>query len=401
MIMQTCVETSLEKLLRTVAAQGYEGYDPYDAMSSPLLARVARSWPSGNRLWIQALRLSPVNLRRALRIQPALDAKALGLLARAYWFLWDHSGETVFRERGIECLRLLENIAVSGFAGACWAHPFAFVSSRGFLPPNFPTLVSSFYAAQAFLDGYERYGEQRWLDIARSTCDFVLTDLPRIGGSERFCFSYYPGVKLAVHNANLLAAVLLRRVARLTGEDSLIEPAQAALRYTLNDQQPDGSWLYDGPESPSRSRTFVDGFHTGFVLESLWSISQDTGIDLSAPVERGLRFYMSKLISGNGRPLRMLGRAWPLDLRDCAQAIITLMRLREIEPQAAASGQQVTQWTINNMQAAQGYFYYLRCGRWPVPIIYIRFQAWMLVALATYLRIHDSTRRSVARPSDV
>lgn len=374
------------RLYQWIEENGLTGYDPYDVLASPFLFGIERRAPFLSRLAIQAMRLSPVNLRSLFGVDPTLDAKALGLLCRAWFLLASDSGNVDYGQRAAVCLDVLESLAVPGFAGNCWAHPFPYRSSRSILPANFPTVVSTVYAAQAFLDGYERTGEERWLKTARSACDFILNDLPRIGDDDKFCFSYYPGVKLPVHNANLLAAALLARVAHLTGENTLLESVYPAVYYSVDDQCQDGSWKYDGPESAARNSTFIDGFHTGFVLESLWEIAHDAGMILEEPIRQGLSFYLKHLFELNGQPRRRNDRRWPVDLRDCAQAIIVLSRLQAVDPDIASMLEKTVFWTNRYMQAPEGYFYYLRWRGFITPIPYIRFQGWMMVALARYLQ---------------
>jgi hypothetical protein len=366
------------------ARTGFLGYDPYDALGSPILVRLSRVWALLGQLSIHALRIAPFNLRPLLGIAPALDAKALALLARGNFLLARPFRQHWPLDRGIDCLRLLRRVATSGFSGLCWGHPFPYYSRRSELPADFPNVVSTVYAAQAFLDGYEQTGDLDWLESARSACRFILTDLPRLGADSGFCFGYYPGGELPIHNANLLAAAFLARLARLDRDERVLEPVWAALDYTLADQQPDGSWLYDGPGSPRRKESFVDGFHTGFILEALQSIGRDTGRDLTGPIGRGLCFYLERLFAGR-RPLRKIGQNWPLDLRDCAQAAITLMQLRKIHPEAAERAMAVADWTLHHMRARQGYFYHLRWKRMCLPISYVRFQGWMLLAFAVLL----------------
>ena len=108
-------------------------------------------------------------------------------------------------------------------------------------------------------------------------------------------------------------------------------------------------------------------------------------MNLDEPIARGLQFYLDHLFEPAGQPRRSLDRLWPLDLRDCAQAIIVLAQLRGVDQCAEAMLHQVTGWTIRNMQAPSGYFYYLRWKRFVTPIPYVRFQGWMMVALARYL----------------
>lgn len=377
------LHTSLAKLSTWIERNGLRGYDPYDALANPMIAWLDRRSSLAGRLAIQALRYLPFNVRPLLGIGPKVDAKALGLLARGYFLIWDRTQTAAAWEKGVGCLEVMEQLQVPGFSGACWAHPFPYRSRRGYLPANHPSIVSTFYATQAFLDAHERSGDAHYLHVARSACDFVVTDLERIGTDESFCFGYLPNARLAIHNANLLAVQLLSRVAKLNKEPSLLEIVPPALRYTLDDQNPDGSWYYDGPDSAARSQTFIDGFHTGFVLESLWDIASNAAMNLEDPLRRGLGFYLESLFSSDGQPFRMVNKPWPVDLRDCAQAIIVLAKL----PNDLLPGEdilsRVVAWTIKNMQAPAGYFYFTRYGRWVTLVPYIRFQAWMLASLAT------------------
>ena len=375
-------EESIKKLKIWLRSNRLEGPDPYDALLNPFLARLGnwRNWVG--RVIIQILRWSPINLRRVLRIQPMLDAKALGLLGHGYFLLWDCCHRMDDWRNAFRCLSLLENTALSGFSGRCWGHPFPYRSRRGYIPANRPSIVSTFYAAQAFLDAYERTGEERYMRTARSACDFILNDLERIERGRTFCFSYHAEGRLAIHNAHLLALQLLARVDRVSQKSEFRDIVKTGLQYTVEDQNPDGSWFYDGPDSPFRTQSFIDGFHTGFVLESLFDIARDTALDLSRPIERGMQFYVKNLLRANGQPLRMVSKRWPVDLRDCAQAIIVLSKI----PSRFAHESLLTRtlnWTISNMQSPRGYFYYARYRRWVTPVPYIRFQAWMLAALAT------------------
>ena len=375
---------SIIALLDWLSSSGYKGYDPYDALSSPWIYRLDKSSSMIGRIAIQILKSFPFNLRSLLGIPKEEDAKALGLLGRGYFHLWNRTKDDLYWEKGTECLARLDKLVISGYSGACWAHPFPYRSRRLYLAANSPSVVSTVYAAQAFVDAYERKREMRWLEVARSACDFILKDLERIGTERNFCFSYVPNNRLAVHNANLLAVQLLARVSKLTGDDWK-QIISAALNYTVSDQNADGSWYYDGPDSPSRSTTFIDGFHTGFVLESLWEISKDTGVDLNQSLYSGFDFYVKYLFESNGKPYRTIKHGWSVDLRDCAQALIVFSIFSESDERASKLINQVLKWTVQHMQSPKGYFYFTRDRWWVSPIPYVRFQAWMLCALATVL----------------
>lgn len=382
--------TLIERLEKLVRKTNYEGYDPYDALSSSLLYRLSQKNQQIARVFIQGFRFFPFNFRTFLGIHPQIDSKAIALIGRFYFLFTDYAKKEEYQALATYCLELLQKISIKGFSGMGWGHPFPFFSRRGFLPANFPNAVCTVYAAHAFLDGYERVERTQWLEFARSACNFILNDLPRIKRDDAFCFSYYPGVSLPIHNANLLVAWLLGRVAHLSGEKDLLKPGLKALNYTLMDQQPDGSWFYDGPDSPFRDNTFVDGFHTGFVLESLLNISQNCEVDLQHPIQKAFKFYLNYLFNSMGQPYRFVNKPWPLDLRDCAQAIIVLSMFSNKIPNGKQMLHQILKWTLNHMQSPNGHFYSFRWGKFFSPIFYIRFQAWMLFALTTYLLYSDA-----------
>ena len=84
-------------------ARDWRGFDPYDALNSPAAGLLALGPPLGRRLFTQAVKLSPLNLRPALGIRPAWNAKALGLVASGYARLWAAERD--------------ERARVAGFAG--------------------------------------------------------------------------------------------------------------------------------------------------------------------------------------------------------------------------------------------------------------------------------------------
>ncbi len=373
------VESSLTNWL---TSNGSKGIDPYSILQSPIMHWIDQRWHLGGRLAIQSQVYSPINLQYLLGVSKDYNSKGLGLLARGYFFKWDQTHNPVDKSRGISYLKILNKLRIQGYTGDCWGHPFPYRTRRGYLPANKPNIVSTFYAGQAYLDAFERFEENDYLKTAKSIGQFIVNDLERIGEANSFCFSYVPGYKMAVHNTNLLAVQFLCRLAKTSNEPSLLELAKPALDYTIFDQQADGSWLYDAPQSVSRDNTFIDGFHTGFILESLWEISQNTGWNLEKPIRMGVNYYIKNLFSDYGQPLHRANRNWSVDLRDCAQAIIVMSKLARYLPDRNFL-HLVLAWTIKYMQSPEGYFYFWRNKLWANPIPYIRFQGWILVALET------------------
>ena len=103
-------------------------------------------------------------------------------------------------------------------------------------------------------------------------------------------------------------------------------PAASTMPWPAPDSQSpgnlaDGSWPYS-EESFGR---WVDGFHTGFVLEGLSRVVAATGdAKLRSALERGVRFYVAQLFGPRGEPKSSPQRAYPLDALSAAQGVETL-----------------------------------------------------------------------------
>jgi hypothetical protein len=100
-----------------------------------------------------------------------------------------------------------------------------------------------------------------------------------------------------------------------------LDTALACARFTAARQAPDGSWPYS-EESYGR---WVDGFHTGFVLEGLARVVRATGdAALRATLDRGIRYYVAQLFGPDGEPKYYPDRARPYDALSAAQGVETL-----------------------------------------------------------------------------
>jgi hypothetical protein len=366
------------------------GPDPYDALNSSLVRRLAGSGRWRRIAWLQGLRLLPWDMRPLLGVRPHTNPKTVSLFARAYLRL-AHMGVPHAEQRARALLAWLETHAVDGYSGMCWGYSFAWQSRRLWLDAGQPSGVCTAFVARAFLEAFLAWGEEEHLAVARSSAQFMLRDLPRVEG----CISYIPQHAVLVHNANVLAAAVLAQVWQSSGgaNEELRQVAERAVAFTIAEQRPDGSWLYDS--SSAARDSFVDGFHTGFVLEAIDDIAHTLGVGYAEPLSRGLGFYRERMIGADGRPRRMLDRAAPTDIRDCAEALLVLERFG-----CAAQRAAVLDWTVSHMRDARGFFVYQSGGRLAQlnHIAYPRWQGWMLLALTQPARSdqRQRTEQSIA-----
>jgi len=384
------LERTFEERLAAGDAVGWSGYDPYDALRSPLVRALAfgRRWP--RIAWIQLLKRSPINLRPFLLVPKGVNAKGLGLVARALAVDAEARGND-HRAAVAALLRRLDDLRSSGATGSGWGYNFDWQSRAFYVPEGTPSIVCTTFVANAYLDAYRVWGERAWLERAREACEFVLRDLNRTDGPDgAFCFSYTPLDRTCVHNASMLGAELLARVAAETGEAELVDAAVAATTFTVSAQRADGSWPYG--DLPFQS--WVDSFHTGFVLVSLQAVARATGRrDWLEALERGYAFFRDRFFLVDGTPKYYANEVYPIDIHSAAQALVTFAAMRTIDGKALERGRRVFDWTVEHMRRSDGAFAFQKHRRFTNRTSYQRWsQAWMVYGMA---RLMAATHGSV------
>ncbi len=373
---------SLVRLRAYVEREGFAGYDPYDALNSPLLRRatLGRKWP--RIIAIQALKRSPVNLRPLLGVKKGLNPKGLGLFLWSYGKLFQTSGDSRLLQRIEFFLDHLEASKSPVSTGHAWGYNFDWQSRAFFVPRHTPTIVNSSFIGHALLDLYQWTGNQRCLDMAVPIADFLLNDLKRLAEGDSFCFSYTPIDEYGVHNANLLGASILIRIARLTGQEVARDAALAALSYSMKYQHDDGSWWYS--EMPFAH--WIDSFHTGFNLQAIrYFLALSEGTDHASGYERGVRYYAHRFFDESGRPSYYHDRVYPIDVHAPSQAMVFLGR----EPGYRELAERVALWMCRNMQDDDGHFYFQMTPRFVNKVPYMRWsQAWAMHGLTHLALTH-------------
>ena len=385
-------EEALYKLLLYCRSQSWIGYDPYDALNSPLARAFGRSGKLARTVMIQAMKRAPVNLRPLLGIKKDLNPKAVALAARALSLLAKCGGTLLkpLRMNSAEDLRkdfefLMESLASlrnSRYTEACWGYNFDWQSRAFFAPRGTPNVVCTVFAAHAYLDWFEATQNEHALETAKSSCRFILDVLDRTETREGHCFSYTPLDRSQVHNVNLLAAELLARLYNIDQRGEYFEAARRAVDFTVARQRADGSWPYGEAES----QKWIDSFHTGFILVSLKNIIKRLGVsDWQSNLFRGYEFYKDRFFLADFTPKYYHNKLHPVDIHSAAQAVITFVEMKDLMPEASLKATRATLWAIERMQDPAGYFYYQRQRFYTIKIPYMRWgQAWMLYALSLY-----------------
>lgn len=344
---------SIEKLERWVEARNYQGYEPFDGLSSFLKPLTFQSLFL-ERILQQIVRQSPINLRPLFGIRPQESTKGRGYMAWGYLARYRTTSDEKYAEKARQCLTWLAQNKSPGYEDLSWGNHFQFSSRGGRLPRLEPIIVWTSLIGQAYMDAFDLFGEEEWLDAARSICRWILA-LPREVTESGTCLSYVMYQQSSIHNSNMLGAAMLARTADITGNQSMMDVARQAMEYSCSRQLPDGSWYY----AEGDNYHWIDNFHTGYNLDSL-KCYMDHSRDktYSGHLQRGLEFFMQNFFEDTGRPKYYHNRAYPIDSQCAAQAIETLANFSTMNSAALPIAVRVADWTIENMQDSKGYFYY-------------------------------------------
>jgi hypothetical protein len=372
------------KLLTYCRDNDWAGYDPYDALNSrAFIALPFLNFKLARLVLTQALKRSPINLRRALLVPKKQNPKAIGLFLSSILKLSKDGvlTEEALIELMIERLIVLRSPNISYW---CWGYSFPWQFRTNIVPIGAPNLVCTTFVASVLLDAYQQRNDSRCLAMAISAAEYILNELYWTDGGTLAGFSYpLPSLRNQTHNANFLAAAFLCRVYRHTGREEFLGPALRVARYSAGKQHADGSWYY----GEGSSQGWIDNFHTGYNLSGLRSICRDLETTEFEPcIRRGFEFYRTHFFRADGAARYFHNRTYPIDIHCVAQSIITLMEFRDLDRESEPLAYSVLGWAMKHMWDQRGFFYYRVLRSCTIRTSYMRWsQAWMLLALSNLL----------------
>ena len=376
--------------LRTwIESRQFEGYEPFDLLNSPYLGGSwARKALPGIILIQAGKRFAGRRLRHLLRVPPSRNPKALGLCLSAYCDLarsgCDVSAQATWLKNELIRLRSPNE---SDF---CWGYDWDYLSLRGpRLPAYSPNCIASYFCATALLEMSGVFGDPEARQMGESVAHFMATRLHRSFESENeVCFSYTPNDKTLIYNSSALAGVFLARVGGLLGNETHLSLARKAMAFLKRGQLKTGGWYY----GQLRRQRWIDSFHTSYNVCALLDYQRLTGDStFEEAMLLGNRYYQDTFFTDAGAPKYFHNRVFPIDIHACSQAILHFVAFSSMDPTALEFARRTFHWTMTNMAAPDGSFYYQSHHLWTNRTPYMRWgQAWMFRALARLLSASGS-----------
>ena len=295
---------AVDSIRRWGEERDWRGYDPYDALNSPLAPYLTLGTSFGRRALTQAVKRSPVNLRPLLRIRPALER-------RRPWRSWRRA------TRGSAAARRDETAAAQGRRWLDWLVAARRADGRRArlgLPLRRPDAVLRLrrgyaehdrdsFAAHALLDGRRaprtsRAVRRRGRAVAHGSSSSSMLDEER----PLPYFRYLRGRARARAQREPPRLLGRRSLGHgLSGRRCRRAPAGGRRRRASTAQRSDGVVAVRGRPAGG----WVDNFHTGYVLESLGECER-----LDATVRSGARARV-RLLGAGALPGRRDAEAHP------------------------------------------------------------------------------------------
>jgi len=357
---------------------GYAGYDPYDIWGTRY-GRVARrlyyrKHPLGLLLTAPVIAMEIVCpwLRRVFVRKnrfPTADAQLALAFINAYEVsLRTGVGEPLptggrtadfwlgkAKELGDDLLTQ----SVSGYSGLCWGYPFDWQNVGGLMKKGTPHITATPYCYEVFARLFDLTGEEYYAAVARSVATFVFADLNDTPtGTGAAAASYTPFDHSKVVNASAYRAFVLFDAARRFHDEGYRAKASQNLRFILDAQRDDGSWLY-AIDSPAEA--FIDHFHTCFVLKNLHKINRHLqSAEVARAVIRGYQWYRRALFDEDGTP-RLFAIAprlqlVELEMYNVAEAVGLGVLLRHDIPEAFDLAETLAARFVRRWQLPAGHW---------------------------------------------
>ncbi len=371
------------KLLDKIRSEKYVGYDPYDALNSPILNFFSFNNKYLKIAYIQAFRRSPINFRPLFGIKRGVNPKALGLLLEGISILSELKildGKKVAEE----IVNLLRDLRSPGYVHYCWGYNFPWQSRVFYLPPYTPTIVNTSFIGNALFRAFRSFGLEEYKEIALDSIFFVVEDINRNYEDNLICFSYTPFDNTKIHNANLLGGSLLLNGHGYLKDKGLEELIHKSYGYTLKYQNGDGSWYY----AQKKMQNWIDNFHTGFVLDSLLDYyNYYPSKELKEKILKGFKFYKDNFFEDDKVPKYYHNKTYPIDIHSISQSIITLVKFSQFENNHKLL-KNIFNYMLENFYSFRKNYFYYRRGRLIVNRIdYLRWaQAWSFKSLCHLVR---------------
>jgi len=325
------LEQAITLSIQHCESANYSSFDVFDALNNKFIDNCLKDKTLLRRILIQTNSRLPFNIRPVLGIKKMVHTKAISDLISIYSLMFQKSTEIALNEKANAMFKVLleRKIGVTD-AGYGWGLNFPYSTRFVDASAHTPNLYNTINALHSILDFHEIDQSFNVKGIIDNVLNFMMTYLGYVEeNDETAWFRYYPGqAYLPTPNVNATVASLFARI-NYTFKEELIQTSliNKLLNFLKNTQNENGSWYYTTTDKGE----WIDGFHTGFILESLAlikKIASNKHFSVDKMLLKGFDYFVDSLFTKNGIPKYYNDRLYPIESQNCAQAMQTLAKMR-------------------------------------------------------------------------
>lgn len=323
---RSILSSKIAEWLQLAEQLNWQSYDPMDFLLSPYFKDVQRISSFAARVLVQSGMRSGSRIRRILKIPPHEEAKTLSdyLSAAVILMKADQPGAEYYVRLLTEKLQC--KAIPSPLASRCgWGLEFPYSTRFVNAATRTPNIYQTTNALHSFLDCYDVTGDETFLRTLMKGVRFINEDLGCYLTGGYLWFRYFASGSYPVINIQASLASLYARIGKILNSWQYLDLADRLAYTVISVQQPDGSWPY----SYGSKAKFIDGFHTGFILQGLKEYSCQRGsqaqTDTYLPLKKGFDFYIHHLLLPGGLPRYYADGPFKPDGQNIAQCIQVLV----------------------------------------------------------------------------
>lgn len=371
----------IKKCEEYIIKNEYISYDLFDALSNGFINKITKGSQLLRRIAIQIGSRSPIDLHW-LGMKKMLHTKTISDLL---WFYSVNNGKKKTREINF-FFELLIQKKIPKVYGWGLNFPYAtrFIDAGAEMPNLYNTAnagISLCYSFPYLSDKNKAIAKEAINGVVK----FIETDLGYIDENSKGWYIYYPDQNYPVYNVNALAVYFLAFVKKigLNNPEFLDKRIRVLINLLSEEQEDNGSWYY----SRSLKGKWIDGFHTGFILESLaFASNEGYEKELSKILQKGWAFYLDKMFTPEGYAKYFLqSNKYPIETQNYAQAIQTLSNIGKwLNWNQKELLSKVIKISIENLYDSSGFFYYKKTKYFTYKKPYLRWSVTPMMLALSY-----------------
>lgn len=301
-------------------------YDPYDGLNIPLRFFLFKI-KILERIWLQGVRKLPINLRKLLGIKKMQHTKTVSDLLSTSSILYIKTKSPDYLKKAEHYYSILKQISLKEKSGTAWGLNFFFTTRFVQASPRTPNLFNTINSINSLLDYYSvsDKNKEEVKHLIADGLNFIFNDLGFKENGKEVVWNYWQGLHSEIFNVNALMAGLLSRIDNVFKNKDYREKILKTIEFLRRNQNEDGSWNY----SSDAKGNFIDGFHTGYILEGLCIVKLNSVKFDEEFFLKGIEYFLNNFFAKENLPKYFNNSFHPVDGQNFAQIIQTLYYLEQ------------------------------------------------------------------------